>query len=258
MAWGLLFVVGLFAQKRGLNRGEGRTPHSMLCSLLRAVKVFFVGNALFSSQVMVHLDTNRTVAGVTYHLEHVGLRLDHTVTLVHDVRYQSCFKGYGVAGQTVVESALYVSPEVKDVLRSEGGIPTVALTAPTVAATVAPTVAPTTAVTATEPKRVLLPNKGGGPSPTHAISPIMTSRAKNVSSTNQTTSARRPIPTSLLQSKRHRLHKLHKLHAVPVFLRVRSDKHRARRVLSRRNASVGYRHRVRSVNSDSESDSEAE
>ena len=242
----------------------------MLCSLLRAVKVFFVGNALFSSQVMVHLDTNRTVAGVTYHLEHVGLRLDHTVTLVHDVRYQSCFKGYGVAGQTVVESDLYVSPEVKDVLRSEGGIPTVPAVAPTVAptaapavaATVAATVAPTApAVAAPEPKRVLLPNKGGEPSPTHAISPIMTSRAKNVSSTNQTTSARRPIPTSLLRSKRHRrhtLHRRHKLHAVPVFLRVRSDKHRARRVLSRRNASVGYRHRVRSVNSDSESDSEAE
>jgi hypothetical protein len=245
----------------------------MLCSLLRAVKVFFVGNALFSSQVMVHLDTNRTVAGVTYHLEHVGLRLDHTVTLVHDVRYQSCFKGYGVAGQTVVESDVYVSPEVKDVLRSEGGIPTVAVTAASVAPTavastaaaVAPTMAPTAAVAAAvaaaEPKRVLLPNKGGEPSPTHAISPIMTSRAKNVSSTNQTTSARRPIPTSLLRSKRHRLHrlhKLHKLHAVPVFLRVRSDKHRARRVLSRRNASVGYRHRVRSVNSDSDSDSEAE
>lgn len=91
----------------------GRIGHIfiMLCSLLRTIKVFFVGNALFSSQAVVHLDSNRSMVGITYHLEHAGLHLENTVTLIHDLRYASCFKEK--VHTAVSDHYLYLSPEVK-------------------------------------------------------------------------------------------------------------------------------------------------
>lgn len=86
----------------------------MLCSLLRTFKVFFVGNALFSSRAIVHLDRNRSMAAITYHLEHDALHIDHTVTLVQDPRYHSCFEDHP---HTVTDHYLFLGPELKEKLR---------------------------------------------------------------------------------------------------------------------------------------------
>ncbi len=50
-----------------------------------------MGNALFSSSATVHLNSNRSVVAVTYELEHHGIHLDHSVTVLEDYRYHSCF-----------------------------------------------------------------------------------------------------------------------------------------------------------------------
>lgn len=86
----------------------------MLCSVLRAFKVFFVGNALFSSRAIVHLDSKHSTVAITYHLEHNALHLDHTVTLVQNEIYQECFKDHP---HTVTHQYLYLSPSLKDKLK---------------------------------------------------------------------------------------------------------------------------------------------
>lgn len=85
----------------------------MLCSLLRVFKVFFVGNGLFSSRAMVHLDRNFSTAAITYHLEHDALHIDHTVTLVQDARYHRCFMDHP---HTVTDHYLFLGPELKEKL----------------------------------------------------------------------------------------------------------------------------------------------
>lgn len=85
----------------------------MLCALLRAIKIFFVGNTLFSSHATVHLDRNMTLAAITYHLEHNALHIDHTVTLVQDARYYACFKDHP---HTVTDRYLFLGPELKEKL----------------------------------------------------------------------------------------------------------------------------------------------
>jgi hypothetical protein len=218
----------------------------MLCSLLRAIKVFFVGNALFSSQAVVHLDSNRSMVGITYHLEHAGLHLENTVTLIHDLRYASCFKEK--VHTAVSDNYLYLSPEVKRVLRRgqrkqvvvRGSpvstclpcpSPTVALTAaPTPAPTAAPTVAPLSTI---EEKRTDFPSKDRD----DAVSPLneMQSPSSNRPLVNHTTLSRRPVPTPLL----------HQLHVVPIFVRTQQqNESRARRVLSGGNTLTRTKHRI--------------
>ncbi len=238
----------------------------MLCSLLRAVKVFFVGNALFSSQAVVHLDSNRSMAAITYHLEHAGLHLENTVTLIHDLRYASCFKEK--VHTTVSDNYLYLSPEVKRVLRRGQrkqvivrGCP-VPTPAPTPAPTPTPTIALSSTLTPTpapiplsimEEKRTDFPNKDREDN----VLPVneMQAPSSNRPLVNHTTTApaaRRPVPTSLL----------HQLHAVPVFVRTQQqNESRARRVFSGGNAFTGNQHRFLHVtrqNNDTESDSDSD
>ena len=86
----------------------------MLCSVLRAFKVFFVGNALFSSRAIVYLDSKHSTVAITYHLKHNALHLDHTVTLVQNQSYQECFKDHP---HTVTNQYLYLSSTLKDKLK---------------------------------------------------------------------------------------------------------------------------------------------
>jgi len=91
----------------------------MLCSLLKAFEVFFVGNALFSSSATVHLTSNRSTVAVTYELEHHGIRLDHTVTVLEDYRYHACFP------PTLGNHYVYVSDELRQKLRRIERLPVV-------------------------------------------------------------------------------------------------------------------------------------
>lgn len=86
----------------------------MLCSVLRAFKVFFVGNAFFSSNAILHLDSNHSPVAISYHLEHDALHFDHSVTLIQNDKYQKCFQGHP---HTVTQQYLYLSSELKHKLK---------------------------------------------------------------------------------------------------------------------------------------------
>lgn len=62
----------------------------MLCTLLRAVRVFFIGTALFSSKAIVHMDGQRAVA-VTYQFTHQTLHIDQRSTWIQNQSYRECF-----------------------------------------------------------------------------------------------------------------------------------------------------------------------
>jgi len=113
----------------------------MLCSLLRTFKAFFVGNAMFSSRALVHLDSNRSMVAITYHLEHDLLHIDNTVTIIQDYRYQVCFEKHI---HTVNDQYVFLSPELKEKLKKLDVIVNIPPTA-----SVTPTVAPTVHVTVT-------------------------------------------------------------------------------------------------------------
>lgn len=93
----------------------------MLCSTLHALKIFFVGNALFSSNAIIHLDSNQSTVAITYHLEHDTLHIDHTVTLVQNEKYNECFEDHP---HTVSEQYLYLSPELKKKLKQVNQVST--------------------------------------------------------------------------------------------------------------------------------------
>jgi len=187
----------------------------MLCSLLRTFKAFFVGNAMFSSRALVHLDSNRSMVAITYHLEHDALHIDNTVTIIHDYRYQVCFEKHI---HTVNDQYVFLSPELKEKLKKLDVIvnipPTASVTptvAPTVHVTVAPsavkpkvdptvkpkvdptikpkvdptvkpTVEPTELVTITTSKNVELPNKTPLPNMNHPISDMLSPKKNENSS----------------------------------------------------------------------------
>ena len=63
----------------------------MLCSLLKAFKVFFVGNAYYSSSATVHSDKNMSTVAITYNLHHDSLHIDNSITIINDYQYHHCF-----------------------------------------------------------------------------------------------------------------------------------------------------------------------
>ena len=94
----------------------------MLCSLLKAAKVFFVGNSIFSSEVFVHLDKNLSTVAITYHLEQEPLHIDHTITVIQDYRYQACFAKHP---HTVMDHYLFLTPELREKLKNLDRLPVV-------------------------------------------------------------------------------------------------------------------------------------
>ncbi len=89
----------------------------MLCSLLRAFKVFFVGNAYYSSTATVHSDKNLSTVAITYTLQHSTLHIDNSITIINDYQYRHCFP------QKHTDRYVYLSHDLHQKLKKIDRIP---------------------------------------------------------------------------------------------------------------------------------------
>ena len=89
----------------------------MLCSLLRAFKVFFLGNAYYSSTATVHSDKNLSTVAITYTLQHSTLHIDNSITIINDYQYRHCFP------QKHTDRYVYLSYDLHQKLKKIDQIP---------------------------------------------------------------------------------------------------------------------------------------
>ena len=89
----------------------------MLCSLLRAFKVFFVGNAYYSSTTTVHSDKNLSTVAITYTLQHSTLHIDNSITIINDYQYRHCFP------QKHTDRYIYLSHDLHQKLKKIDRLP---------------------------------------------------------------------------------------------------------------------------------------
>lgn len=63
----------------------------MLCSLLKAFKVYFLSTALFQSSGTVYKDNKQKTVAVSYSLSSDIHSVNSSITAIYDLRYRNCF-----------------------------------------------------------------------------------------------------------------------------------------------------------------------